>query len=134
MAMATSDERPANGTTEASADASGSADLGDRAKAFGTEAQAAGERFGREAQAAGERLSVEARELGERMRNDPTWAGAGDAASRAWGLIILAIGLWFFLDVTLGYSLPSLPWRDIWPAALILIGGAVVVRGLARRA
>ena len=38
---------------------------------------------------------------------------AADTASRIWGLLVLAIGLWFFADVTLGYDMPSIAWRDV---------------------
>ena len=109
------------------------ADLGDRMGAFGREAAAASERFGREAGAAGERLGREAQAAGERLRRDPGLIGAADWASRAWGAIVLAIGLWFFADVTLGLSMPSLAWRELWPIALIVVGLSVVVRGLGRR-
>jgi len=46
---------------------------------------------------------------------------------------VLAIGLWFFADVTLGYDMPSVAWRDLWPIVLIAIGLVVVVRGMNRR-
>jgi hypothetical protein len=59
--------------------------------------------------------------------------GAADWASRAWGLIVLAIGLWFFADVTLGLGMPSLAWGELWPIVLIVAGLAIVLRGLARR-
>ena len=36
--------------------------------------------------------------------------------------MLLAVGLWFFADVTLGYDMPSIAWRDLWPLALIVIG------------
>jgi hypothetical protein len=70
---------------------------------------------------------------GDRGRRDPGMAGAADWASRAWGLIVLAIGLWFFADVTLGLDMPSLAWRELWPIVLIVVGLAIVLRGLARR-
>ena len=89
---------------------------------FGEEARHAGERFGRRAEAAGERWG-----------KDPGVVRAADTASRIWGLVVLAIGLWFFADVTLGYDMPSVAWRDLWPIVLIAIGLVVVVRGMNRR-
>ncbi len=93
-----------------------------RVEGLGREAQAAGERLGRQAEAAGQRLS-----------KDPAVIGAADTAGRIWGLIVLAVGLWFFADITLGLDMPAVAWRDLWPVVLIVIGLAVVIRGMARR-
>jgi hypothetical protein len=92
-----------------------------RMEGFGRDVEAAGERFGREAEAAGQRLA-----------NDPSARRAGDAAARIWGLIVLAAGLWFLFDVTLGMDMPSVPWADVWPLGLILLGGVIVMRGMSR--
>jgi len=113
---------PAAGGVDPAAKVEPGADLGDRMGALGRETAAAGERFGREAQAAGERL-----------QRDPGLVGAANWASRAWGLIVLAIGLWFLADVTLGFDMPSLAWRELWPLVLVVVGLAIVLRGLARR-
>jgi hypothetical protein len=94
----------------------------ERVEGFGRRAEAAGERFGREAQAAGERWS-----------KDPAVAGAADTAARVWGLLVLAVGVWFLADVTLGMDMPAIAWRDVWPIALIVVGLAVVLRGVAGR-
>lgn len=80
-----------------------------------------------------ERFDEEARQAGERWSKEPGVLRATDTAGRIWGLIVLAIGLWFFADVTLGYDMPSIAWRDLWPIVLIGIGLLVVVRGMTRR-
>jgi len=89
---------------------------------FGRRAEAAGEKFGRDAEAAAHRWS-----------KDPSVAAAGDTAARVWGLLVLAVGLWFFADITLGMNMPSVAWRDVWPIALIVLGLAVLLRGVASR-
>jgi len=50
-----------------------------------------------------------------------------------WGLILLVIGVWFFLDTTLGIELPRIDWRYAWPVIVILIGAIVVIQGVRRR-
>ena len=91
------------------------------------------ERFGREAGAAGERFGKRAEDAAHRWSKDAGVVRAADTAGRIWGLIVLAVGLWFLADVTLGYDMPSIAWRDLWPIALIGIGLLVVVRGMTRR-
>ena len=91
------------------------------------------ERFGREAGEAGERFGKRAEEAANRWSRQPGVMRAADTAGRIWGLLILAIGIWFFADVTLGYDMPSIAWRDIWPVFLIGIGLIVVARGMTRR-
>jgi Domain of unknown function (DUF5668) len=91
------------------------------------------ERFGKEAGEAGERFGRRAEEAANRWSKEPGVVHATDTAGRIWGLILLAVGLWFFADVTLGYDMPSIAWRDLWPVALIGIGLLVLVRGMTRR-
>ena len=67
------------------------------------------------------------------IEKDPAFKQAADTAARVWGLIILAVGAWFLVDVTLGYDMPSIPWGDVWPVGLILIGLVVILRGMGRR-
>ena len=98
-------------------------DLGDRMKALGQEAQVRGEQLGREAQAAGDRWA-----------KDPTVIRAANTASRLWGVLLIAIGVWFLADVTFGYSLPTVPWRDLWPALIVVVGLFLIGRGMTRRA
>jgi hypothetical protein len=91
------------------------------------------ERFGKEAGEAGERFGKKAEAAADRWSKDPSVVHVADTASRIWGLIVLAVGLWFLADVTLGYDMPSIAWRDLWPVALIGIGVLVVARGMTRR-
>jgi hypothetical protein len=98
-------------------------DLGDRMKAFGQEASTRGQQLGREAQAAGDRWS-----------KDPGLVRVASTASRIWGLLLVLVGLWFFAQFTLGYSLPAVPWGELWPVALVVLGLLVIARGMARRA
>lgn len=89
--------------------------------------------FGREVGAAGERLGREAEAAGKRLQRDPSVQRAADTAARVWGLIVLAFGVWFLADVTLGIDMPTVPWGDVWPLGLILLGVLIVVRGMGRR-
>lgn len=91
------------------------------------------EDFGQRAGAAGEKLGKEAEAAAQRWSKDPAVAAAGDTAARVWGLLVLAVGLWFFADITLGMDMPAVAWRDVWPVALIVIGLAVLIRGVASR-
>jgi hypothetical protein len=91
------------------------------------------ESFGREAGEAGERIGRQAEAFGERVSKDPGYKRAADTAARIWGLLILAVGIWFLLDVTIGYDMPRIPWGDVWPIGLIVIGLVVVLRGMGRR-
>ena len=89
--------------------------------------------FGRQAGAAGEKLGRDAEAAAQRWSKDPAMVAAGDTVARVWGLLVLAVGLWFFADITLQLDMPSIAWRELWPLALIVLGVAVVVRGLASR-
>lgn len=91
------------------------------------------ERFGQEAGEAGKRIGEQAEAAGKRLAADPGLAAAGDAAARVWGLIVLAVGLWFLADITLDLDMPAIAWRELWPVALILIGVVIVLRGVVRR-
>ena len=89
--------------------------------------------FGRQAGAAGERLGRDAEAAAQRWTKDPGVVAAGDTLARVWGLIVLAVGVWFFADITLQLDMPSIAWRDLWPLAQIVLGVAVLVRALATR-
>ena len=56
-----------------------------------------------------------------------------NVASIVVGLILVGIGAWYFLEQTLGFRMPRIAWRDLWPVLLILLGAFVIVRSLSRR-
>jgi hypothetical protein len=58
---------------------------------------------------------------------------AVDTGTVIWGLILIAVGGWFFADHTLGLDMPAIDWGDLWPVILLVIGGAVILQGLGRR-
>ena len=49
------------------------------------------------------------------------------------GLVFLGIGIWYFLDTTLGLTMPDVEWDNIWPILLIVIGGVIVFRAATDR-
>ena len=56
----------------------------------------------------------------------------GRTASILFGLVFLGLGLWFFVEHTLGYELPRIRWSQLWPAVLIIIGLWVVLGSMRR--
>ena len=75
----------------------------------------------------------------EAFRPDPTPAArrrsepdSGRAASVVFGLVMLAIGLWFFAEQTLGLDLPPVSWSQIWPVILIGLGVWIVLGSMRR--
>ena len=44
------------------------------------------------------------------------------------GLAILAVGLWYFADRTLGLDLPRLDADQLWPIVVIALGAWLIVR------
>jgi hypothetical protein len=67
----------------------------------------------------------------------PSWhtpdrGSPGRSGSIILGLILLAIGLWFFAEQTLGLNLPSLQWSQLWPLILIAIGGWILLAQVRR--
>ena len=65
-------------------------------------------------------------------RPQPRDPDPGRVATVVFGLIVIAIGLWFFLDRTLGFDLPDIDWGGLWPLILIAIG-AWILLGAGRR-
>lgn len=56
-----------------------------------------------------------------------------NVGSIAVGLVLLAIGLWFFADQTLGFDMPRIRWSQLWPVFIILIGLWIAVGSFRRR-
>ena len=56
----------------------------------------------------------------------------GRTASLLLGLILVALGLWFFAQYTLGLDLPTVRWSQLWPLILILIGGWILLGSMRR--
>ncbi len=56
----------------------------------------------------------------------------GRMATVLLGVVVLAIGLWFFAEQTLGIDLPAIRWSQLWPLILIVIGGWILLVTLRR--
>lgn len=59
--------------------------------------------------------------------------GTGRGTSIIAGAVLLAIGLWYFADQTLGLALPRLRWNDLWPIALVVLGAWILAGPYLRR-
>ena len=57
--------------------------------------------------------------------------GPGSAAVIV-GLVLIGVGLYFFVDRTLGIDLPDIRWSSLWPVILIVLGAIVLVRSVRR--
>jgi LiaI-LiaF-like transmembrane region len=57
----------------------------------------------------------------------------GRTGTIVFGLILLAVGLWFFADQTLGLEMPRLSWSELWPLIIIVLGGWILVASMRRR-
>ncbi len=70
---------------------------------------------------------------------EPAWFPARDKdrgpslGALVTGLALVIIGLYFFLDRTLGVAMPRIQWSTVWPVILIAIGAIVLVRSVRRR-
>lgn len=70
---------------------------------------------------------------------EPAWFPPRDKnrgpslAALVTGLALVIIGLYFFLDRTLGVAMPRIQWSTLWPVILIAIGAIVLVRSVRRR-
>lgn len=56
-----------------------------------------------------------------------------NAASIVFGLIVLGIGIYYFLDRTLGIAMPAIRWGSLWPILLVILGGLILFRSVERR-
>jgi hypothetical protein len=63
----------------------------------------------------------------DRNRDRPS-----NLAAVIFGLALIAIGGWFFLERTLGIPLPRIQWNTVWPIVLIVIGAVVLLRSFER--
>jgi formate hydrogenlyase subunit 3/multisubunit Na+/H+ antiporter MnhD subunit len=48
------------------------------------------------------------------------------------GGVILFVGVYYLLDLTLGFNLGPLDWNAIWPILVIVVGASVLL-GVLRR-
>jgi hypothetical protein len=62
----------------------------------------------------------------------PRVRASGRTASVIVGVILLGIGLWFFLDQTLGFELPRIRWSQLWPLFIIGLGAWIVLSAIRR--
>jgi hypothetical protein len=62
----------------------------------------------------------------------PKQSGA-NVASIIIGAVILLVGIWYFLDSTLGIQMPRISWGDLWPIFLIILGGVILYRSAVTR-
>jgi hypothetical protein len=70
-------------------------------------------------------------------RSGPMWRSRdndGRTGTIVLGVILVAIGLWFFGDQTLGLDMPELSWSELWPILIIGLGGWIVLGSLRRDA
>jgi hypothetical protein len=56
-----------------------------------------------------------------------------DVGAIVFGVIVLVVGVYYFLSNTLGWNLGELNWDAIWPILVIGIGGSILL-GAWRRA
>jgi hypothetical protein len=50
------------------------------------------------------------------------------------GLALIAVGVYYFLERTLGVTLPRIQWSTVWPIVLIVVGAVVLLRSFQRKA
>ncbi|HET9344172.1 MAG TPA: DUF5668 domain-containing protein [Candidatus Limnocylindrales bacterium] len=63
----------------------------------------------------------------------PPKQGGVNVASIVVGLVVIGIGIWYFLDQTLELEMPRISWGDLWPIFLIILGGVILYRSAVSR-
>jgi Domain of unknown function (DUF5668) len=57
---------------------------------------------------------------------------AGRWGTVVFGVILVAVGSWFFADQTLGLDMPRLRWSELWPIFIIVLGGWIILGSMRR--
>jgi hypothetical protein len=67
----------------------------------------------------------------------PSWGrrshDPGRLGTIVMGVVLLAVGLWFFADQTLELDMPSLRWSQLWPILIIGVGAWIAIGSMRRR-
>jgi uncharacterized membrane protein len=67
----------------------------------------------------------------------PSWGRRSDDPGRLGtiviGVVLLAVGLWFFADQTLELDMPSLRWSQLWPILIIGFGAWIAIGSMRHR-
>ena len=56
-----------------------------------------------------------------------------DAGGLIFGGILLIVGIYYLFQRTLGLDIPDLEWEQVWPVAVILLGGVIIYNNWTRR-
>jgi hypothetical protein len=56
-----------------------------------------------------------------------------DFGALIFGLIVLGVGVYYFLANTLGLQIPDLDWDKIWPLLVVALGCAILFSNLRRK-
>jgi hypothetical protein len=59
--------------------------------------------------------------------------GGIDLGGVVFGVIVLAVGLYYFAQKTLGWDIPDLNWDQLWPLAVIALGVGIALSAMRRR-
>lgn len=56
-----------------------------------------------------------------------------DVGGLIFGGILLVVGIYYLFQRTLGLDIPDLEWDQVWPVAVILLGGVILYNNWTRR-